>query len=109
MNLLLNARQAIPDFGTITVTTTFTPEQGKVCIIVNDTGCGIPKKNLNKIFDPFFSTKPTGQGTGLGLSVSYGIIKEHNGEISVTSEPEIGTTFKVELPVCYPKNEGIFY
>jgi two-component system, NtrC family, sensor kinase len=109
MNLLLNARQAIPDFGTITVTTTFAPEQGKVCIIVNDTGCGIPKKNLNKIFDPFFSTKPTGQGTGLGLSVSYGIIKEHNGEISVTSEPEIGTTFKVELPVCYPKNEGIFY
>jgi len=109
MNLLMNARQAIPDSGSITIITTFIPKQKKVCIIVKDTGSGIPENILNKIFDPFFTTKPTGQGTGLGLSVSYGIIKEHNGEIFAKSEPGTGATFKVELPVCNDKDEGIFH
>ncbi len=109
MNLLMNARQAMPNSGSLTIITTFIPKQKKVCITVKDTGYGIPKNILNKIFDPFFTTKPTGQGTGLGLSVSYGIIKEHSGEIFAESEPGIGATFKVELPACHDKDERIFH
>ncbi|MDO9566001.1 MAG: ATP-binding protein [Candidatus Desulfaltia sp.] len=98
MNLLMNARQAISESGDITIKT-FAPNHNRVCVIVEDSGSGIPTNIINKIFDPFFTTKPTGLGTGLGLSVSYGIIKEHNGEISVQSEPGNGATFIVTLPV----------
>jgi signal transduction histidine kinase len=67
--------------------------------MVIDTGYGIGKKNLSRIFDPFFTTKPTGEGTGLGLSVSYGIIKNYEGEILVESRRGKGSTFTVVLPV----------
>ena len=79
-----------------------------MAIKVADTGYGIEKKNLPRIFDPFFTTKPTGEGTGLGLSVSYGIVKSHGGEIIVESEPGTGTLFTVLLPVVSPEinNEG---
>ena len=82
MNLVLNAVQAMgPERGTITLGTVH--QGGWVCIDVADTGAGIAPENIKKIFDPFFTTKPVGQGTGLGLSLSYGIVKKHGGEISV--------------------------
>lgn len=99
INLLINAGQAISGSGSITITTKYIKEKDKITVTIEDTGQGIPPDIINRIFDPFFTTKPVGQGTGLGLSVSYGIIKEHNGEISVRSEPDMGASFKVELPV----------
>ncbi len=99
MNLLMNARQAMENGGTITVATSFHNDKGMVCASVTDTGTGIPPEILHKIFDPFFTTKPTGMGTGLGLSVSYGIVKEHDGEILVDSTLGKGSTFKVLLPI----------
>ena len=71
----------------------------QVKIKVADSGYGIEKQNLLRIFDPFFTTKPIGEGTGLGLSVSYGIVKNHGGDILVNSQPGIGSTFTVILPV----------
>jgi signal transduction histidine kinase len=72
---------------------------GKVGITVSDNGNGIPEKVLDKIFQPFFTTKPTGQGTGLGLSLSYDIVKAHGGEIKVETKEEEGTMFIIQLPV----------
>jgi len=94
-NLILNATQAMPDGGTLTLTTR--PLEGaRGCLVeVADTGKGIAPEHLDKIFTPFFTTKDT--GTGLGLSVSYGIVKDHGGEISVTSSPA-GTAFRITLP-----------
>ena len=71
---------------------------GKIEIRVKDNGNGIPEKVLDKIFQPFFTTKPTGQGTGLGLSLSYDIVKAHNGEIKVETKEETGTEFIIQLP-----------
>ena len=71
----------------------------KIEIIVQDTGTGIGRENIKKIYDPFFTTKAAGKGTGLGLSVSYGIVQEHGGSISVDSKPGFGTSFKLELPL----------
>jgi signal transduction histidine kinase len=65
---------------------------------VSDNGSGIPQKVMDKIFQPFFTTKPTGQGTGLGLSLSYDIVKAHSGEIKVETKENAGTTFIIELP-----------
>ncbi|MDR6916265.1 signal transduction histidine kinase [Pseudomonas sp. 3296] len=102
MNLIVNASQAIgPDRGTLTLRTGL--ENETVWIEVADTGAGIPPGSLQKIFDPFFTTKPVGQGTGLGLSLSYGIVKKHRGEISVVSEVGVGSTFRVELPIHQTK------
>ncbi len=100
MNLVMNARHAIGKAGTLTVATRLDAASGNTCISVKDTGYGIEKKNLSRIFDPFFTTKPTGEGTGLGLSVSYGIIKSHGGDITVTSEPEKGSEFVVSIPAA---------
>ncbi len=99
MNLLMNARQAMPEKGSITITTSYHPETRSAEIRVRDTGTGISPENLARIFDPFFTTKQPGRGTGLGLSVSFGIVKEHGGEISVESTPGGGSTFIVNLPV----------
>jgi signal transduction histidine kinase len=71
----------------------------KVEILVQDTGMGISPENIKKLYDPFFTTKAPGKGTGLGLSVSYGIVQEHGGTISVESKPAAGTTFRLELPL----------
>jgi two-component system, NtrC family, sensor kinase len=73
---------------------------GSVQIEISDTGTGIPGENLHRIFDPFFTTKSTGRGTGLGLSVSYGIIKEHAGKIDVRSSQGKGTSFRLEFPAA---------
>ncbi|WP_019581576.1 ATP-binding protein [Pseudomonas mandelii] len=102
MNLIVNASQAMgPERGTITLRTGLEGET--VSIEVADTGSGIEPECLQKIFDPFYTTKPVGQGTGLGLSLSYGIVKKHRGDISVRSEVGVGTTFRVELPVRQSK------
>ena len=96
LNLFLNARDAMPTGGILEVRTS--AHNGSVEIEVADTGNGIPRDHIHKIFDPFFTTKPGGRGTGLGLSVSYGIIKEHAGKIDVRSAPGRGTSFHVEFP-----------
>jgi signal transduction histidine kinase len=102
MNLIVNAAQAMgPERGTITIRNGIEGEN--VWVEVADTGLGIAPQSLQKIFDPFFTTKPVGQGTGLGLSLSYGIVKKHRGDISVRSEVGVGTTFRVELPVRQSK------
>jgi PAS domain S-box-containing protein len=96
MNLLVNASQALQDKGRIVISTGF--DERQVWIRVQDTGKGIAPEHLPKIFDPFFTTKPVGQGTGLGLSLSYDIVKKHNGLIEVSSEVGKGTAFTVYLP-----------
>ena len=97
MNLLTNAGQAIGDKGEIKVRTR--RREDYVEIAISDTGCGIADHDLEKIFDPFFTTKPVGTGTGLGLNVSYQIIKKHGGDIHVSSVLGQGTTFTVRLPL----------
>lgn len=99
LNLLMNARQALKNTGVIRISTRYLKEAGLVTITFWDNGRGIPPEIRGKIFDPFFSTKKTGEGTGLGLSVSYGIIKEHGGDIQVESEPGRWTRFTITLPV----------
>jgi len=98
LNLFTNAAQAIEERGRILVKTD--AESGWLRVTVQDTGKGIPADVLPKIFDPFFTTKPVGQGTGLGLSISYDIVKQHGGEIRVTSQPGKGTRFTVQLPLA---------
>ena len=98
LNLFLNARDAMPGGGMLEVKTA--AHNGSVEIEVVDTGAGIPREHIHKIFDPFFTTKASGRGTGLGLSVSYGIIKEHAGKIDVRSTPGKGTSFHVEFPAA---------
>jgi signal transduction histidine kinase len=97
INLFQNAIQAMPNGGNLKAT--IEHDNKWVSIIVEDTGQGIPKENLQRIFDPFFTTKPEGEGTGLGLSVSYGIIKKHRGDIRVASTVGKGTTFIITLPL----------
>jgi two-component system, NtrC family, sensor kinase len=99
MNLLMNARQAIFGKGRILVGTESDPGEKVVRIFFTDSGRGIHPDHMNKIFDPFFSTKPVGEGTGLGLSVSYGIVQDHDGRIEVESKPGTGSTFTIVLPV----------
>lgn len=97
-NLLLNARDAIPDGGRITIRTW--AEDHSLVVEISDTGIGIAPENVAKIYDPFYTTKGVGRGTGLGLAVSYGIIQEHSGHISVESMPGSGTTFRITLPTA---------
>jgi signal transduction histidine kinase len=99
VNLILNAIAAMPEGGDLWIKTG--QENGKVRVAIRDNGCGIPEENIDRIFDPFFSTKETGQGTGLGLSVSYGIIHDHGGKIEVKSETCVGSEFTIILPLDY--------
>jgi len=111
INLVVNARDAMPKGGTVTIRTAneivkapatlgtaIMPAGDYVRIEVSDTGIGIPKENLGKIFDPFYTTKPVGQGTGLGLATVYGIVKQTGGFITVDSEVAKGATFRIFLP-----------
>jgi signal transduction histidine kinase len=113
MNLAVNARDAMTGTGTLIISTGLVriaePEAGRnpevragkfASLNVTDTGCGMDEATMRRIFDPFFTTKPNGRGTGLGLSVSYGIIKEHAGKIDVRSTPGKGTSFHVEFPAA---------
>lgn len=98
MNILVNAAHAIETEGTITITTDRKGDDW-VFIRISDTGQGIAEESIKRIFDPFYTSKPVGEGTGLGLSLSYGIIEKHNGRIEVESEVGKGTSFTVWLPV----------
>ncbi len=101
MNILVNAAHAIEDQGTITIKTG-RGDDDNIWIIIRDTGSGIPEKNLKRIFDPFFTSKPVGHGTGLGLSLSYSIIEKHKGRIEVDSTLGQGTEFTIWLPIQQP-------
>jgi signal transduction histidine kinase len=96
LNLFLNARDAMPRGGWLTVSTRI--EGANVAVELADTGVGIPAEHLARIYDPFFTTKPDGRGTGLGLSVTYGIVQEHGGVLSCESALGQGTRFKLLLP-----------
>ncbi|MCP3899952.1 MAG: GHKL domain-containing protein [Desulfobacteraceae bacterium] len=98
-NLTINAIQAMKNGGTLTISTR--KNSKNVILSVEDTGEGILGENISKTFLPFFTTKDVGEGTGLGLSVVYGIIQSHNGDIKVSSEPGKGTIFEVYLPCVY--------
>jgi|YNPNPStandDraft_1061719.scaffolds.fasta_scaffold02563_7 two-component system NtrC family sensor kinase len=102
VNLIVNAAEAMPNGGTLTLATRVSEDGNSVVASVTDTGCGIPKENLSKLFTPFFTTKQLGKGTGLGLAVAYGIIKMHHGQIDVRSTVGKGTTFEVTLPRVQP-------
>ena len=98
LNMISNAKDAMPDGGTLTVTTA--RDTDHVRVLISDTGCGIKEKHLDIIFETFFTTKTDSvKGVGLGLSVCYGFIKDHGGDILVESEPGEGTTFTIILPV----------
>jgi PAS domain S-box-containing protein len=102
VNLISNAAEALEAGGgerVLRIQTQHLPERECVSVSFADTGVGIPKENLPKLFEPFFSTKKKGKGVGLGLSVAYGIIQEHGGSIQVQSEEGRGTTFTLELPL----------
>ena len=98
MNLMLNAQQAMEPQGGGTVEVRARRDGNTVVITVKDTGPGIPKEIQSRIMEPFFTTKPAGMGTGLGLSVSFGILKDHRGELTLESAPGNGTTFFIRLP-----------
>jgi signal transduction histidine kinase len=100
MNLLLNAQQAMERRGGAVVVSVGRSGANEIEIQVQDDGPGIPQEIRARVFEPFFTTKPTGQGTGLGLSVSFGIVREHGGSIAVESEPGRGTTFVLRLPAA---------
>ncbi|OGO14373.1 MAG: hypothetical protein A2Y53_04590 [Chloroflexi bacterium RBG_16_47_49] len=106
INMIVNAAEAMNGNGQLTVSTKRDAVGGCIEISFTDTGMGIKEENLEKIFDPFFTTKETGHGVGLGLAISFGIIKEHEGTISVESEVGKGTTFIVRLPI-YVAQSGV--
>ncbi|GBE36526.1 blue-light-activated protein [bacterium BMS3Bbin07] len=118
MNLAGNARDTMPDGGSLTIRTEnvlLDEEHCKVilearpgrfvCLSVEDTGAGMNKKTVQHIFEPFFTTKEAGRGTGLGLSVVYGIVKQHEGWINVSSKSSLGSTFRIYLPASSVKSE----
>ena len=101
LNLFNNAIEAMPGGGVLTVSTTLETDQTDedwVVVRIRDTGIGIEEEHLSQLFDPFFTTKEVGEGTGLGLSVSYGLIQEHKGRIEVSSQRGKGTEFQIYLP-----------
>lgn len=101
MNIISNAVEAMSSTrgGSLGVETSYLEEEGKIIVRFKDSGTGIPEDNISKLFEPFFTTKKKGKGVGLGLSVAYGIIKEHGGSFYVNSKETKGTTFKITLPL----------
>jgi signal transduction histidine kinase len=103
-NLIVNAVQAMDNKGTLTIK--IYPEDDYVVVSIADTGKGIPKEIQSKIFEPFFTTKVSGEGSGLGLDIIKRILDSHSGKISFVSEPGVGTTFYVKLPIYTNKNDN---
>jgi signal transduction histidine kinase len=106
MNIIVNAAQAMEGKGELSITSRSRANQDINEILIKDSGPGIEQDLLEKIFDPFFTTKATGEGTGLGLSVSYAIVKEHKGLIRVSSSPGEGTSFSLKFPVVMETTTG---
>jgi CheY-like chemotaxis protein len=107
LNIVLNAEHAMDGGGTLTVNTSLGSAKDRVLIKFTDTGKGIPTEDLAHVFEPFFTTKEEGEGTGLGLAMSYGIVTSHGGAMDVESTVGEGTTFTVELPVALDVKEMI--
>jgi PAS domain S-box-containing protein len=112
INIIMNAIQAMPDGGDLTITTSVAKGikiggsfKDTVRIDISDTGVGISRENLSKLFTPFFTTKEKGKGVGLGLPVVHGIIEQHKGKIEVNSQPNVGTTFSIYLEVMDEKKD----
>jgi signal transduction histidine kinase len=99
INIVMNGLESMRPGGTLTVRTGFSERSGYCRAAISDTGHGIAPENISRIFEPFFTTKEVGQGLGLGLAISYGIVQQHQGEITVQSTVGVGTTFRVLLPV----------
>jgi signal transduction histidine kinase len=100
LNIVLNALDAMPEGGILSIGCSATGDRELVRVDFTDTGVGIPEQKISDIFNPFFTTKPDAKGTGLGLSVSLGIIRQHGGDIDVTSRVGQGTTFSISLPIA---------
>lgn len=98
LNLAMNACEAMPEGGVLTLSVAHGSAPREIIFTVSDTGVGIPKENMSRLFTPFFTTKQVGKGTGLGLPIAYGIVKLHHGQISVKSDVGEGTTFTITLP-----------
>ena len=98
LNLANNAADSMPAGGDLHVSTRYSQESERICIAVDDTGCGIKESDRNRVFEPFFTTKPVGKGTGLGLSICYKIVENHSGSIEFDTVTGTGTTFRVYLP-----------
>ncbi|MHC5011123.1 MAG: sensor histidine kinase [Planctomycetota bacterium] len=103
--LMMNALEAMPSGGTLSARLRPFPGRDEIALEVEDTGCGIRPEDLPHVFEPFFSTKEQGEGVGLGLSVVYGIVHRHHGEVSARSDRKVGTTFTVRLPTVQPAVE----
>ena len=98
-NLINNARDAMRNGGTLQISTRLQPDERSIAVVFRDTGEGIPRENLEHVFEPFFTTRDPGKGIGLGLSIAYHIVKEHGGEMMIASEEGNGTAFTITLPV----------
>ena len=105
MNLILNARDAMPHGGALEIF--IEADERTVVITFRDNGSGISPEHLSKIYDPFFTTKQIGQGTGLGLAVSFGIIQDHGGHIHVESQPGKGTAFHISIPLASTRQQMV--
>jgi two-component system NtrC family sensor kinase len=99
VNLVQNGIDAIARSGEVHISAHVGPNGKDMEIRIKDTGCGIPKENISRLFTPFFTTKELGKGTGLGLAIAYGVVKMHSGDISVESEVGKGTTFCITLSI----------
>jgi len=106
MNIILNAAQAMDGNGILHIKTHYREKQDRVCIVISDTGPGIPEKALPHVFEPFFTTKDEGKGTGLGLSLAYNIVESHGGRMSARNNPEKGASFIIELPSASNSQKG---
>ena len=106
MNIIFNAAQAMAGKGKLTLKTYLIPDNQRIGIEISDSGQGISSENIDHIFEPFFTTKEEGEGTGLGLSLVYGIVQNHGGTIKAVSKINGGTTFFIELPVKQPSQDG---
>src|SRR5262249_16853509 len=113
LNLLSNARDAMPDGGRVTIRTTAAQLDGEhvrrygwgvpgdyACVIVSDTGVGMDERTRARLFEPFFTTKPPGLGTGLGLAMVYGLVKQQGGFVMIESQPKAGTTVRIYFPIA---------